>query len=373
MAGGKGMKADYRRTWNQSFMVLEETEPYQEYEIRMLEYNHISGLLPMEISMEDGQVYLSYEITGKMALDYFLERKDVDAEFLKNLLCRCIHVCRELEKHLLTEDGLRLEPETVFVDNQTEEFYFCYQPGRTDDIKRSFRELMEILLQKLDHSKEENVQIAYELYQKSLEENYSLLELQKVFYQREEMKQEEVKQEKSEERKTTREIYAEEEIKCEGELIKEENFFMGLSPMVAGVVEEARKWVEEKLPGRQRKTEPKYISEEEYQEEEEELPQSHPVKLLYLGQGEGQDFFLGEKRFLVGAEEEIVDGFIDSPAAERLHARIEKREEGYYIEDMNSRNGTMVNGETLVYKKPRKLEEGDRITFADVSYRFLTF
>lgn len=69
MAGGKGMKADYRRTWNQSFMVLEETEPYQEYEIRMLEYNHISGLLPMEISMEDGQVYLSYEITGKMALD----------------------------------------------------------------------------------------------------------------------------------------------------------------------------------------------------------------------------------------------------------------------------------------------------------------
>ncbi len=232
---------------------------------------------------------------------------------------------------------------------------------------------MEILLQKLDHSKEENVQIAYELYQKSLEENYSLLELQKVFYQREEMKQEEVKQEKSEERKTTREIYAEEEIKCEGELIKEENFFMGLSPMVAGVVEEARKWVEEKLPGRQRKTEPKYISEEEYQEEEEELPQSHPVKLLYLGQGEGQDFFLGEKRFLVGAEEEIVDGFIDSPAAERLHARIEKREDGYYIEDMNSRNGTMVNGETLVYKKPRKLEEGDRITFADVSYRFLTF
>ena len=34
---------------------------------------------------------------------------------------------------------------------------------------------------------------------------------------------------------------------------------------------------------------------------------------------------------------------------------------------------SVVNGEILIYKEVRRLEEGDRITFADISYRFLTF
>jgi len=50
-----------------------------------------------------------------------------------------------------------------------------------------------------------------------------------------------------------------------------------------------------------------------------------------------------------------------------------KEDDKFYIEDMNSANGTLVNGEILIYKEVRRLKEGDRITFADISYRFLTF
>ena len=48
----------------------------------------------------------------------------------------------------------------------------------------------------------------------------------------------------------------------------------------------------------------------------------------------------------------------------RLHARIVKKEEdGYYLEDMNSTNGTFQNGLRMQPYEKRKLEEGDEITF----------
>ena len=42
----------------------------------------------------------------------------------------------------------------------------------------------------------------------------------------------------------------------------------------------------------------------------------------------------------------------------------------YYIEDLNSTNGTFVNDEPLAYKERRKLNSNDMIRFADVRYRF---
>ena len=44
--------------------------------------------------------------------------------------------------------------------------------------------------------------------------------------------------------------------------------------------------------------------------------------------------------------------------------------ETYYIEDLNSTNGTFVNDEPLAYKERRKLNSNDMIRFADVRYRF---
>ena len=40
-------------------------------------------------------------------------------------------------------------------------------------------------------------------------------------------------------------------------------------------------------------------------------------------------------------------------------------------EDLNSTNGTMVNGEALSYKERRKLEINDIVQLADVQYKFV--
>ncbi|MFA5794175.1 MAG: FHA domain-containing protein [Candidatus Brocadiia bacterium] len=50
--------------------------------------------------------------------------------------------------------------------------------------------------------------------------------------------------------------------------------------------------------------------------------------------------------------------YIDDPRASRQHSRIVKQPDGYYISDINSRNGTLVNGEKITM---RKLKDNDRI------------
>ena len=97
------------------------------------------------------------------------------------------------------------------------------------------------------------------------------------------------------------------------------------------------------------------------------------ARLIYLGGGEERDFVVDKDIFLIGTDASAVDGVLKSRAAGEIQAKITKSENTYYIEDMNSANGTLVNGEILIYKEVRRLEEGDRITFADISYRFLTF
>ncbi len=49
---------------------------------------------------------------------------------------------------------------------------------------------------------------------------------------------------------------------------------------------------------------------------------------------------------------------IDDPRVSRLHARIEMRDDGVYVEDLGSRNGTSVNG---VGTGGQRLATGDEI------------
>ena len=56
---------------------------------------------------------------------------------------------------------------------------------------------------------------------------------------------------------------------------------------------------------------------------------------------------------------------------ERFHAKIRKKEDAYYLTDMNSRNGTAVNGRLLLPDEEYQLEPEDEVDFAQARYIFL--
>jgi pSer/pThr/pTyr-binding forkhead associated (FHA) protein len=56
---------------------------------------------------------------------------------------------------------------------------------------------------------------------------------------------------------------------------------------------------------------------------------------------------------------------IDGMLASRNHAIIQKIKNDYYIKDMNSTNGTFLNGEQIPSEKYVKLKPGDTISIAN--------
>jgi pSer/pThr/pTyr-binding forkhead associated (FHA) protein len=73
------------------------------------------------------------------------------------------------------------------------------------------------------------------------------------------------------------------------------------------------------------------------------------------------------RRILVGRAPSA-DVRIDDPRVSRLHARIEMRDDGVYVEDLGSRNGTLVAGAQIA--SSRQLAEGDEITIGTASIIF---
>ncbi len=59
---------------------------------------------------------------------------------------------------------------------------------------------------------------------------------------------------------------------------------------------------------------------------------------------------------------------IDDRYASGLHARVFSREGRYFVEDMNSTNGTLLNGATL--SGEAELIDGDTIQIGDTVFRF---
>ncbi|MGH2812044.1 MAG: FhaA domain-containing protein, partial [Actinomycetota bacterium] len=82
-----------------------------------------------------------------------------------------------------------------------------------------------------------------------------------------------------------------------------------------------------------------------------------PAKLSRKDGDGRQDWVLEGDEVIVGRQE-TCDIVIENPNASRRHARLTRREDGWWIADMGAVNGTLVNGSLV---KERRLRPGDRI------------
>lgn len=74
--------------------------------------------------------------------------------------------------------------------------------------------------------------------------------------------------------------------------------------------------------------------------------------------------------YIIGKLEGATDHCPKSPLISRLHARLEQRSDGVYIIDLNSTNGTFINGNRLLPSQEVKLAPGDEIALADLHFLY---
>ncbi len=102
------------------------------------------------------------------------------------------------------------------------------------------------------------------------------------------------------------------------------------------------------------------------------MPESESIQnqFVYQGADRGRDFQCMEGKIILGSSTKETDICIPLPMVSRIHAKVEVSPLGTFLEDMNSTNGTLVNGELLKYRERRMLQKGDIISFAGECYSF---
>lgn len=96
-----------------------------------------------------------------------------------------------------------------------------------------------------------------------------------------------------------------------------------------------------------------------------------PATLVSREPGELATIYLQEDMTVIGKMENAVDAVIDLPTVSRIHAKIRRRDQEYYLSDLNSRNGTAVNGRLLKEGEDYQLQNEDEVDFAQARYVFL--
>ena len=83
-----------------------------------------------------------------------------------------------------------------------------------------------------------------------------------------------------------------------------------------------------------------------------------------------QYIYFSDTKKVLGKDEKRVQICIQKEGISRLHATLVRENGEYIIEDLNSTNGTWINGEQLTPRTPYVLHEGDKISFAETEYIF---
>ena len=413
-------EVSYQRNIAGSYMKIPVSR-INEFDERLILKKKLPGLIPVERCFMDGRGEYWYQITGKQSLDTYCRLQDVSVAFIEQVI---LSVCSEieiLEWNLLDINCLQLEPELVYISNQTQEVLFCVYPENTQDISLGFQQLMEYLLTRIDHKDEEMVRLGYGIYEKTLREGYNILDIREFIVQRRNERNPQIRDnseidglEKGTERKRgSNKVEKQDRIRNVDQTGKQEE-----KGVVKKQVEEAcpvsetgvRDWRNElgktqeiwaamqetwgrirelfKTPLIPERTKKKELSQADFfydTEEEEELEpviEIHPTVcigqgnlreeglLLYEGRDTYPDYHIQKEVCTVG-KDQASDLLLQKETVSRHHAKIRKMEDGYYIEDLNSTNGTYLNDELLSYKEPRLLHSSDLICFADVKYRFI--
>lgn len=97
---------------------------------------------------------------------------------------------------------------------------------------------------------------------------------------------------------------------------------------------------------------------------------THMAMLVSLQPEENINILLYKDETRIGKEERQADVCIAQDVISRVHARIQKEEGEYYIIDLDSTNGTYINGRKLIGTEKVKLQQGDHVSFANVEYIF---
>lgn len=395
----------YKRELNHSYMVL-RSNAYnitENYAYRMMTQNRIGRLLECSQRYLDGETFLYYDISSRQPLERLYESRKLDVDALRQILYAVLAVQQDLGEYLLDEQGLMLEPEMIFANVETEELYFCFnpEPERTGG---HYARLADFFLGHVDHGDEHAVNIAYQFYQMSKAEYFVLsaflptLEKEAAAWKAEKdgvkgigAWEETVAGQEAVQDMLWEDLQETEETKEEAPKVRWFDRIFSRKRKndsgkrkrkgILGRKEPVLKDAGKTADGKEEWPETvwsSYAGQEAVMQSGETVyfadlnrPSRKPQGIPGLTEEDGdRQFLLEDFPVTVGKLKGKVTVVLSDSSVSRMHARFEVAEEGICVQDLNSRNGTLVNGRKLAPNESVPLAPGDLIQFGRERFLF---
>lgn len=402
------LKTEYKRDFKNNYMLIsfeeEEEADIEKYEFKMLENNYISGLMKFKLVKENEKTIFCYDITSKQSLSRILEYKPIGLEDIKKIVLGIIRAITNMERFLLGTYGLLLNTDHIYVDPESLDLALCYLPCIKEEMQNKLSDLFAQILAKIDQNDHEGVVLAYSLYQESLKDNCvfndllsimnkhnkntkkeTLLKIADTDHNKEDVYESDKENSLESKTKDRAEIFSikslfgmkKEKAKINSPIQESKNSYKKKkkeeSPPEEELDEENEEWLE--LFENSKSTERSNTYEEKDCMHTVLLSEASENKADYILKSSDktvEDIKISYFPFIIGKQERICDYIIKSEMVSRLHLRIDKdRGEKFSIRDLNSLNGTKLEGRLLDNEEVAELSLGNEVEIADLRYVFV--
>ena len=420
------MEISYKKDGINNYMIIRNQKDVEnDYKLQMLINNKIEGILSINIKKINNENQFYYDITSKNSMRSLFVKNKVGAKDIEQFINSMAIVAKSMKEYLLDINNIVFDMDMIYWDSKKKVYNFCYYPFTEQGMKEGLNGLFLELLELLNHNDREAVVIGYGLQQKIISENFTITELKeyvaenikmpgnninKYSYEKakksnyynekqnddledldniieedadeyfdstdfendninkrfsnkneKERKQKEKrankKKEKEKNRKKNKEI--KENIKDREELL--ENNFIKLEETDG--FDDIEKFVASEMP----------VKEMDSIDEEATVlltSNVHSTGILLRSTDIENPVTIIPNGFpcIIGKSGKSSDYKLEEQFISRVHARIYEEMNGYYIEDLNSSNGTFVNGEKLKPHTQVMFQLGDIIMLADMEF-----
>lgn len=369
------LNIEYVRSLNSNYerIRLDKIPEERKYQYCILGRCQVKGLLPCSLRYINGIAYLYYNISSKQNLALLYGSRNITREWLKDFVWGLKNLQQELGRYLLDMNNILWYPEQIFQELESNVFSFLYVPYYEGD--SSFMKLMEFWVEHIDYNDEVLVDCVYRMYER-LERNGEVYLLEQIFEDAgclESVKTPEVVctvvEEKPMEEANGAVITGtdDKETEIPEQPLKEGKrgifgIFEGKRNRNRKAREEYRETMQQTMAGYAVAEETEYnksvYGQTVYIEEKPELEERSHRLLTPEGRMLAK---LDRAALMIGKKKEEAGLVLEEPSVSRIHARITYAEGYYYLEDLNSTNGTFRNGLQMQPYEKKRLDEGDEI------------
>ena len=374
------LQSEYIRNLSTNYerILLDKKPEEDRYQYCILSRGGIRGLLSCSLRYINGSAYLYYDITSKQTVAQLFLNRNITRDWVKDFMWSIQQLRQELGRFLLDDHNILWSPEQIYQDLETNVFFFLYVPYYEGD--RNFSRLLEFWVEHIDYDDDSLVDCVYHMYEQ-LDRNGEVYLQNQIFQDAKVLEQPALpkaqKTDIPQERAETIPVMEETTDEARDEIIEshekreERKGFKGLFDNRRRKNREFRENYKQDM---HRAMDGFAVAEKVSYDDEEygrtvyiEDKGEPAVRVHRLYTEEDKLLASIEKPVLsLGKKKEEVDVVLEDASVSRIHARIIQEGAEYYLEDLNSTNGTFKNGLRLQPYEKRKLDTGDELKFGRV-------